>query len=251
LRFIQKIIPEFKRVKFWITLNEPEIYSMNSFLRGLWPPKKKNIFIYLKVRKNLIRAHKEAYKIIKNINSDAEVGISKNNVYYEAGSNPLDIFFKNIISWWWNFNFLNKIKNYQDFIGLNYYFHNRIKNLRFNQNDNNRVSDMGWEIYPEGLYYVLKGLKKYNKPIYITENGLADAKDKYRSDFIKEHVEWMKRAIEEDVNVKGYLYWSLIDNFEWDKGFEPRFGLIEVDYKTMERRIRDSAWVYKEIIERG
>ena len=118
---------------------------------------------------------------------------------------------------------------------------------------------MNWELYPEAIYFVLKDLKKYNKPIYITENGLADAQDKKRKWFIEEIFKNVAKAIKEDVDVRGYFYWSLLDNFEWNKGFWPRFGLVEVDYsakdgsasggKTLERKIRPSAWEYKKIIE--
>ena len=108
---------------------------------------------------------------------------------------------------------------------------------------------MGWELYPEGIYYVLKDLKKCEKPIYITENGLADAGDIHREWFIKETLKNVYKAIQEGVDVRGYFYWSLLDNFEWDKGFWPRFGLVEIDYKTMERKIRPSAYEYAKIIK--
>ena len=111
---------------------------------------------------------------------------------------------------------------------------------------------MGWEIYPKGIYGMIKSAhQRFKKPIYITENGIADSKDEKRTSFIKEHIKWIALAINEGVDVRGYMYWSLLDNFEWDKGFWPRFGLVEVDYKTMERKIRPSAWKYKEIIENG
>ena len=93
--------------------------------------------------------------------------------------------------------------------------------------------------------------KKYNKPIYITENGLADAKDEKRTKFIKEHLFWTQKAIQEGVDVRGYFHWSLLDNFEWDKGFWPRFGLVEMDYRTLQRKIRPSAREYKKIISYG
>jgi beta-glucosidase len=286
-------------VRFWITINEPEIYAFNSYFRGVWPPFKKSKGAYIKVIQNLIAAHKSAYQIIHRNIKSAEVGIAKNNSYFDPApsravrfphrfiiwlrnkfqndifanayaflrktgkrcaarsgdgvergtKNPLDILLTRFVKWWWNDRILNAIQGHQDFIGLNYYFHNRIKNLKFNQNDNKEVSDLGWEIYPEGLYHVLKDLKKYNKPIYITENGLADAKDGKRAQFIKDHIFWMRKAMAEGADVRGYFHWSLIDNLEWDKGFGPRFGLIEVDYETMERRIRESARAYKEIIK--
>ena len=79
------------------------------------------------------------------------------------------------------------------------------------------------------------------------ENGIADADDKLRVDFIRDHLYYVHQAMAEGVDVRGYFYWSLFDNFEWDKGFWLRFGLVEVDYKTMERKIRQSAWEYAKI----
>lgn len=230
-----KIISEnlFDHVNFWITINEPNVYASNSYLKGNWPPQGKNIFKYFKVLKSLAKAHKLAYRSLHLIDLECEVGIAKNNIYFERIP---------FISYFWNKYFLNKIKNYQDFIGLNYYFHSRLFG-----NKNKSVTDMGWEIYPKGIYYVLKKLKGYHKPIYITENGLADVKDERREKFIKDHLFWIHKAIKKKVDVKGYLHWSLIDNFEWDKGFKPRFGLIEVDYKTLERKIRPSAYEYAKI----
>lgn len=109
---------------------------------------------------------------------------------------------------------------------------------------------MGWEIYPEGLLHVLKKVDgRYKKPIYIFENGIADARDRERADFIRDHISAMKKAIGEGVDVRGYFYWSLLDNFEWDKGFWPRFGLVEVNYHTLERRIQKSAKEYRKIIK--
>lgn len=248
-RYVEKIVSEFQgEIKFWITLNEPEIFASQSYLRGIWPPQEKSIIHYLETINNLIKAHREAYKIIKKHNLSAQVGIAKNNVYFEAQEdNFLSVTLKKGADWWWNSYFLNQIENYQDFVGLNHYFHNKIKNGKFNQNENKIISDMGWEVYPQSIYYVLKDLQKYNKPIYITENGIADSRDKLRADFIKEYLFWVYRAIKEGVDVRGYFYWSLLDNFEWDKGFWSRFGLVEIDYKTMERKIRPSAKIYAEI----
>lgn len=249
VRFCETVAAEFKdEVKFWITLNEPEIYAANSYLKGVWTPQKKDLFSYISVIMNLIRAHREPYKIIKKVSPSAQVGIAKNNIYFEAYKNKVhNLILKKFMDWWWNFYFLNQIKDYQDFIGLNHYFHNRIKNFKFHQNENKKISDMGWELYPEAIYYVLICLKKYSKPIYITENGLADAKDENREWFIVESLKSIHRAISEGMGVCGYLYWSLLDNFEWDKGFWPRFGLVEINYETLERKRRPSSYVYEKI----
>jgi len=235
-RYVEYVVARLgDRVKFWITINEPIVYVRRSFFakKGSWPPFKNNFFTFLKVIKTLISSHIMSHNIIKKINPDLQVGIAKNNMYFE--NHP-------IAGYFWNFHFLNKIDDYSDFIGLNYYFHRR-----FPKNENKSITDIGWEIYPEGIYHVLKDLRKYKKPIYITENGLADAKDEKREKFIKDHLLWIHKAISEKVDVRGYLHWSLLDNFEWTKGFDPRFGLVEVNYKTLERKIRSSAYVYAEI----
>jgi len=239
-----KIIAEnlFNEVKFWITINEPNVYALNSYLRDIWPPQKKSAAKYLKVLKNLVKAHQLAYRALRLVDLDCQVGVAKNQTFFEG-----NLLLKYPANYFHNQYFLERIKNSQDFIGLNYYFHNRIKGFKFNHNSNEEFSDLGWEIYPEGIYRVLKELKKYNKPIYITENGLADKDDAKREKFIKEHLTWIWRAIQEKIDVRGYFHWSLLDNFEWDKGFWPRFGLIEVDYQTMARKIRPSAKIYARI----
>jgi beta-glucosidase len=234
-----KIISQnlFDEVNFWITINEPMVYTGDAYLRGLFPPQKKSVFKYLKVLNNLAKAHRLAYKSLHLIDLDCQVGISKNNWYFK--NVPLVKYFRN--NW-----FMNKIKNQQDFIGLNYY-----KHCQFPKKKKLLVSDLGWDFYPQGIYYLLKDLKKYKKPIYITENGLADIKDAKRIRFIKDHLKYVHQAIQNGVDVRGYFYWSLLDNFEWDKGFWPRFGLVEVDYKTMERRIRPSAFEYAQICKKN
>ena len=246
-RYAEKLVSAFGEVKYWITFNEPEIYSFNCFLRGVWPPQTKNPLTYLAVINNLIKSHRGMYKAIKKINPGAQIGIAAHNVYFEAYKNrAVNIVLKKIIDWWWNYHFLNQIRDTQDFIGLNFYFHHRI-NYGFRKNENKIISDLGWELYPEGIYDVLIGLKKYQKPIYITENGLADSADEKRAWYIKEVLKGIHRAIGEGTDVRGYLHWSLTDFIEWDKGFWPRFGLVEINRETLKRKIRPSAYVYAEI----
>jgi len=113
------------------------------------------------------------------------------------------------------------------------------------------ISDFGSEIYPEGMLDALKAMERYERPIYITENGVADAKDVFRPEFIIDHLKVIDRAInEKKIDIRGYLLWSLTDNYEWAKGFSMKFGLYSVDLKTKRRRERKSAKIYKRIIER-
>ncbi len=123
-------------------------------------------------------------------------------------------------------------------------------NWMFGRNKNEKVSDLGWEFYPQGIYNVLKDLyEKYKKTLYVTESGLADAKDIHRVWYIEETVKAMHLVLDEGVDLKGYMHWSLIDNFEWAHGFWPRFGLIEIDRNNnLQRKVRKSALRYSEII---
>jgi beta-galactosidase len=111
------------------------------------------------------------------------------------------------------------------------------------------TSDFGWEIFPEGVLEALKMMERYDCPLYVTENGIADEKDTLRPEFIVDHLKMVEKALDEKIDVRGYFHWSLTDNYEWAKGFKMKFGLFAVDLKTKKRMMRRSAKVYKEIIE--
>jgi len=250
-RYTQKIVETLgEDITFWITLNEPEVVAGHSYMKGYWPPQKKSYFAYRRVIRNLVAAHKKAYAAIKKAYPDAQVCVAKHNVYFEAYKGRIiNRMLKYVANWWWNDWFLHKIKGYQDIITLNHYHHNRI-NYGFNKNENERISDMGWELYPQSLALMAREMyAQYRLPIYVTEHGLADADDSRRAWFITESLTYLQKAIADGVDVRGYLHWSLLDNFEWDKGFWPRFGLVEVDYETLTRTPRASAQVYKKICE--
>lgn len=238
-------------ITFWCTVNEPLIYAYNSYWLGKWPPQAKNFFKFRRVIDNLAKAHRLAYFALHERNSRCQVGVAKNNQFFEP---YLDAWLNrtavNFIRNYWNHSWLKKIKGTLDYLGLNYYFHNLLYvslSGYVQMNENKTVSDLGWEIYPRGLYEVLKELAEYHLPIYILENGLADAADARRADFIREHLRYVHQAIQEGVDVRGYFHWSLLDNFEWADGFEPKFGLYQVDFKTFRRTARPSAKVYAEI----
>jgi beta-galactosidase len=111
------------------------------------------------------------------------------------------------------------------------------------------TSDLGWEVYPEGLVESLSAMKKYGKPLYVTENGIADARDTIRPSFIIEHLKVLERALnEEKIDVRGYFHWALTDNYEWAKGFSPKFGLCSVDLKTKARKNKKSAEIFREVV---
>lgn len=247
--------------KFWITINEPLVLASAGCINKKWPPGKGGVPLFLKMYWLLIRTHRRAYRVIKQINPELQVGVAKNNWSYQPIlTHPVNIFkypFVRFADFVWNKLFLNAIRKQSDFIGLNHYnwidLGTSFAKLRaphlVEKRPNRVVSDMGWDIVPESMYYVLKNLKKYHLPIYITENGVADAEDKLRKNVIHDYLAQLLRAIQEGVDVRGYFYWSLLDNFEWSDGFKMRFGLIKVDYPTQKRTVRESGWYYARICQ--
>lgn len=254
-RYVTKIVETMgDYVDFWVTLNEPMMIIGHGYLDGKFPPNRKFSPLLFKVFNNFIAVHKESYKIIHKKFSEARVSIAMTTGAFTAASsnNLIENLMVKIANYLRNDWYLNRINNYFDYIGANWYHHDRlIWYPPFRKNLNEKVTDRGWEIYPEGIYIVLKNYQKYEKPIYILENGIADADDSMRLNFIKDHLSYVHKAISEGVDVRGYFYWSFLDNFEWAEGFWPRFGLVEVDYKTQARRIRPSALVYADICKRN
>ena len=266
LRYVGKIADELgKDIKFWIPINEPAVPMAWGYITGVFPPQRRSLFRAWKVMNNFVSAHKKSYVLLhEKLGDKIQVGSTSLYHYYNPYNkyNPLDQLITKIIYYFGDVYTTNWVKNYGDFIGLDYYFTDIIKfsfsskacNARRKypfvqlKNPSDWISDLGWYVYPQGLYHVLKILKeRYNKPIYVAENGIADKDDEARDKFIKENIFWMHQAMSEGVDVRGHFYWSLLDNFEWDKGYWPRFGLVSVDYKTMKRTIRPSAREYAKI----
>lgn len=249
-RYVRRVVEEYKdSVTLWITFNEPTGPIIAGYIAGILPPQRKNSLLALRAYKVLAAAHRKSYKVIHELSPNAQVGFAASLPYLEPYSrSPLDKIACNFADYWFNRHFLKLTKGANDYLTIQYYDHIKIKFPASGKSEAEKVSDMGSKLHQKGLYYWLMRLKKYNLPIYITENGIADAKDKYRAEFIKDAVHYMKKALEADVDLRGYFYWSLTDNFEWNKGFWPRFGLVEIDYKTKERKIRKSAEIYRDII---
>ena len=258
--FVEKVIHELgSMIVFWVTVNEPNIYANLGFFRGLWPPFQRGLLKTYKVYQHMLMAHNRAYEMIHAYYPEAQVGFAQNisfNQPYKASS-----FFDNSLvkfSDWVNIDYAY-MHTRSDFIGLNHYSRNLRKFGNFERHrpvkqKEPELSDKGWEIYPEGIYKVLMGLKRFGKPIYITENGVADAGDKKRAKFIVEYLLAIHRAIEKAIPVRGYFYWSLMDNYEWPvkkeekTGYEMKFGLVEIDFvHNLKRTVRKSARVYAKI----
>lgn len=284
IRFVRKVVGELGRdVNEYCTINEPNVFLNDTYIDGKYPPGHRNdLRSYFKAARNLILAHLNTYNIIHEMRkkmgcSDTMVGIAHHLAYFEcADEKPLtrlskklmnysfhDIFFHGMVEGHltfpvgWSRPFGKGI--FCDFIGVNYYSRHLIhssnnpallfSDIRVEENlPDYRTNDLGWEIYPEGLYEVIKSTyEKYQLPIFITENGIPDKNDTKRARFIYDHLLEVQRLIEDGIDVRRYYHWSLLDNLEWNDGYGPRFGLVEVNYHTLERKIRDSGRFYGEI----
>ncbi len=253
------------------TINEPSVYGSNGWLRGSWPPFKRfsltdlvaitnsgrsyesradksasNLFLWWRVMKNLAKSHNAAYLAIKKVRPNADVNFVHHVIVFDANKNPFRKLAAYIANQSWTHLFMRRTAGHYDTIGLNYYFY-----TQFGDKRKWRKTDMDWNFAPEKIYDALMILKRYKRPIVICEAGVADADDSDRAEYIEKQVRATWQAIQDGVDVRGHIYWSLLDNYEWALGFEKRFGLVEINYETMERTIRPSAYVYKKICEQN
>lgn len=244
VRFAERAVAELgKGVKYVITINEPEVYAGESYLYQNWPPARSNKYTFWRVLDNQLYAHKKVYGVIKQMNSRMRIGIAKNSVYFYPGDTAwLSRVSATVMQWAQDDYTLRRVVKQTDFLGLNYYQSSRVFGYRVHNAENIPSSDVDWTITPGDIEYVLQRWhRKYNKPIMITENGVADAADVYRQAWIKETIVALQRAQNDGIQLLGYLHWSLLDNFEWAYGKWPRFGLASIDYSNGVRSLRPSA----------
>lgn len=268
--------------RFWCTINEPAVEAMMGYFVGQFPPGKKDLELSGIVLRNLLEAHVRVYHTLKEMRhgNDVEIGLVHNYLVFEPyhswniiESIPAHYLTKNfneaVMRFLKDGTFEYYIplfadvasknpdaKDSFDFFGLNYYSRAVITSqwslsepLVATCFDDEIMTDMPLAIYPEGFYEAIKESSKLGKPIYVTENGIADRKDDRRELFLHQYLYALSKAIEDGYDVRGYYYWSLIDNYEWAEGWKMKFGLYALDLKTKERTLREGAKAYKNIIE--
>jgi beta-glucosidase len=260
LKYVKRVVSELGEfVKFWITLNEPLVYLYNSYYTGLWPPGESSLLKVKKGMENLYRAHSAAYDIIHSFRPAARVSIAKHMRFFlscrekDLGQNRIPVFLRNRV---FNYYFLDLLVKRQklDFIGINFYTGDFVKFCFkdifgkdcHKEHHRQRKNNLNWYIDSEKMTDILLSLKRYRLPLLITENGTTEDTDTYYAEFLKQHISAVARALLKGADVFGYIWWSLLDNYEWDKGFKPKFGLVEVD-KDMNRKLKPFAGVYKDI----
>ncbi|HKQ18720.1 MAG TPA: glycoside hydrolase family 1 protein [Candidatus Eisenbacteria bacterium] len=284
-RFVTRVAADYGDiVRWWITFNEPVVQVFKGWILGQWPPGKMQDFpAALKVMRNILRAHVKAYHAIHQRRPDSMVSTAKHALALTPCNNKsrLDRLSVAVRTYLFNHLFLDALHTGAlrvpglfwerlpqartlDYIGLNYYTRDFVQNKGFSlpgllghictlehHQSVGKRNDLGWEVYPEGLAHFLKVYSRYKLPILITENGLPAARDDDRWTFLYLHLWQVARAISDGVPVVGYLHWSLLDNYEWADGYGARFGLLEVDYATQKRTVRESARRMGEIAARN
>lgn len=249
----------------WITVNEPEVLGFYGYASGAWPPGVTDRSRALDVIANLLEAHGRAAHALRDADrTDADgdgraaiIGAAKQWVFLEPKRSwwPLDrlaaaaqnsVFNEAVVRALAGGpvdlripgargvrRTIDTLTGASDFLGLNYYTRWKVVLLARDPRSARRgatVSDLGWEVYPEGLERAIDAVAPYGLPIVVTENGVADAADRLRGPFIRESLASLDRARARGREVRGYIHWSLLDNFEWSDGYLGRFGLYAVDF---------------------
>ena len=270
-RYVERVADHLEGVRWWITINEPTVYAKNAYVAGNWPPCRRGDWrAAWRAVRNMGHAHRLAYDILHHCQPDALVGFAHSAplVVARAPAGLLDRLAAGLRDF-----ILNRLPvrlmaggfgRRFDFIGLNYYcrtlVHWRAAGtaalfgadwLEDDQGRRRAFSDMGWEIYPEGLRRQLERFARYGVPLLVTENGIATRDEELRTNFLRAHLRSLAEALAAGVPVAGYCYWSLIDNFEWALGTGPQFGLAATDFATQRRSPRPAAAYFAEVCRRN
>lgn len=281
LRYAEMMVSTLRNVRTWITFNEPYVIVIGGYMDGCTPPGLRDVPRALVALKNIFTSHGKAYDIIHRYVPDARVSVAHNMSVFAPWKtwNPLDRLLKKTANYFYNHSIINAfrtgifiikfpfsrqveievpIKDKLDFFGVNYY--TRI-HLRFNpfkkmgvelrhlDIDGHGLTNLGWEVHPRGLAKVLRYASRLNLPIVITENGIATHDSEEKVKYMKRHVDVIERCLKEGLDIRGYYYWTLIDNYEWLQGLEARFGLYRVDFKTLKRTPTSAASYYSYLIQ--
>lgn len=280
-RFVRRIVAELgDLVEYWVTVNEPYVYAAFSYWEGKWPPGDRSIIKFLKVLKVLLRVHCDTYETIREIYekqswSRPKIGFAKSFIWFDPYNEKsfLSRMMSEIYRYFYNktyfrpfysghfpfilgYGAIPEAPESLDFIGMNYYSRCTCKFDPFKSplmvkmvgDPSVERSLFDWEVYPEGMYNLMKIVyRKLKKPIIITENGISTLDDNQRISYIIRHMDAVHRALRDGVDVRGYLYWSFIDNFEWAEGYAQPFGLVAMNRENFQRMPKRSADVYSEI----
>jgi beta-glucosidase len=263
------------------TLNEPNVFLLGGYLSGLMPPGLSDGKKAFAAVTNLLRAHVLAREALLATarGTSRPIGIAQHMVVFAPARrwHPLDQALTRLGEGNFNHAFLEALhtgtlrlqmpgltagkaaiegaRASMDFAGINYYTRTHLKfvtkapflEFAFVDAHARGLTDIGWEYYPEGFGVLLRQLKRYGLPVWVTENGIDDRTGLRRSRYLYDHLKEVLAARADGVNVTTYLHWSLMDNFEWLEAWGPRFGLFRVDFETLARTPTPACDYYRAI----
>ena len=268
------------RARCWTVLNEPFVLVLGGFLDGQVPPGLSSGRAAARALDHLLAAHEAAAAEIRSAVPGAAIGVAHNVMGFapERPASPFDRLLVTVGHRFYNRTLLDAFGEGRwsaylppftrlagkrpglpaslDVLGVNFYSRlhlrflgegGRIGSFAYRDPHGRGLTDNGWEVVPEAFLPLLRECASIGKPLLVTENGLADADDRFRASFLEAHVAVLAEAEREGIPVHGYLHWSLLDNFEWLDGWEPRFGLLALDRETLARRPRPSAETFRRL----
>jgi beta-glucosidase len=277
LRFAERAIHSLRKyVRVFVTFNEPNVFVAGGYLGGIMPPGRKSAKDGFAAFANVFRAHAAVYDMIHAEGRErASVGVAHNMVAFRpaAEGSAMDRWAVKVAHGIYNMGLIETfrtgtlsvrlpffleeetpvgVRDKLDFLGVNYYFRMflrmsplRLKGPEYFWEDRKKrgLTETGWEVYPKGFEEALRAAALAGVPLVVTENGAAETDDRRKIAFMKDHLRVLLRLKREGVDIRGYFWWSLMDNYEWLEGLRPRFGLYRVDFDTLERSATGtSAW---------
>ena len=277
-RFVEQVVSALAPAcDLWCTINAPNMYAYKGYVAGVWPPGKSDLGTSLRVARHLLLAHAEAYRVIHEIQPEARVGFAHHMQPFDPAKprSPLDRIATSIVDRTYNrallaalnrgiwmpplgFGLVRGVRGTLDWIGLNYQTRdlvafdrrarNRLFSRRLHADDPDTLDGGVGELDPSGITRSLERLARLNLPIYITENGIPNDDEDQRPQYMLKHLHQVWHSVQRCYPVMGYYHRTLVDSFEWHRGWTLRFGLIELDPETQEREPRQTAGLYSSLI---
>ena len=274
LRLVRAVVERLgDLVDEYVTVNEPNVFVTGAYVFGEFPPGHRSLREAMRVYARIAEAHIRAYGLVHELRPGlaTKVGVAHHLRPFRPGDprNPWHrvltpavryLFQDAIVRAMTTGEFAAPLRRprgirrgrYADFFGLNYYSRTTVTRFEDGTPPGVPVNDLGWEVYPEGLAETATwAWERFGLPVWVTENGTADARDAFRARFLAEHLAVVARLRERGVPVERYYHWCLVDNWEWAQGEGPRFGLVALDYPTQERTVRGSGRFFAEVAATG
>lgn len=287
-RFVARVVPALgEYVDRWVTINEPNVFAVLGWLQGEFPPGVRDLRRTSQVLRTVLACHARAYHTIHQLDTraaepagtPAQVSLAHNVILFEPRSwaNPAEVIAARVAHRNYNaapieacrtgrFTFglpgarvderMRGLAGTLDWLGVNHYVRHLVKVpggdelFETGSDDATVTNDMGWDLIPGTLAEAVRWASRYRLPITVTEHGTCDAQvpDRRRQWFLATSLASLAETVAAGTDVRGYVHWSLLDNFEWAHGFTPRFGLYRVDHMTQQRVLTGGGRWYRDLL---